>query len=894
MKRWKRIRWTGLRWARMRWTGLLCLFCLTMMLCMVPVSSPAVEPLTADTTQAQLSPAQLEQRGRQLYDAGRFQEAAVALQQAAEVYRVQGDRLHHAIALSNLTLAYQQLGAWSEANQAIATSLGILRSLSQDEGGDPQSVLAQVLDLQGSLQLAQGQSEQALSTWEQATALYRALDNQAGVISSTVNQAQALQALGLYRRAIATLTDLNQTLQGQPPSPTQAIALRSLGDALRVTGDLEQSRQILQTSLTMAQQLGLADAIAETQLSLGNTARAQAANHQVKNETALAQQDTNTALALYEQAATATSVTTRTQAQLNALSLLLDNQQWSAVDNLIPVLQTQLDRLPPSRSTIYARINLAQSLMRREEGRTAESVNLNSQRPLFTQAATLLTTASQQAKDLRDQRAESYALGNLGSLYEKTKQWSSAQTLTQQALLLSQSTNASDIAYRWQWQLGRLLKLQGNTEAAIATYSQAIDTLQTLRNDLVAINRDVQFSFREEVEPVYRQLVDLLMQPQNGVEPDQKALTRAREVIELLQVAELDNFFREACLDAEFELDQVVDQERLPSAILYPIILPDRLEVILKLPQQQELLHYTTPVPQAEVEAALDTMRRQLTVPYSFRNLQATSKQVYDWLIRPAEAQLSASPVDTLVFVLDGSLRNIPMASLYDGQAYLVEKYRIALAPGLKLFNPRPLEQQRLNVLVAGLSEARHGFTPLNYVNAEVETIESEVPSVVLLNQAFTESAFQSEINTYPFPVVHIATHGQFSSNAEQTFILAWDNPIDVNKLNDLLRTREADRPEAIELLVLSACQTATGDRRAALGLAGVAVRAGARSTLASLWSLDDESGAVFMSEFYRELASGSVTKAQALQQAQLKLLADSQYRHPRYWAPYVLLGNWL
>jgi CHAT domain-containing protein len=439
-----------------------------------------------------------------------------------------------------------------------------------------------------------------------------------------------------------------------------------------------------------------------------------------------------------------------------------------------------------------------------------------------------------------------------------------------------------------------LLKLQGKPEEAIAAYSQAIDTLQTLRSDLVAINRDVQFSFREEVEPVYRQLVDLLMEPQGGIEPGQKNLTRAREVIELLQVAELDNFFREACLDAQFALDQVVDQEKLPSAILYPIILPDRLEVILKLPQQQNLLHYTTYVSQQEVETTLDAMRRQLTVPYSFRSLQATSQKVYDWLIRPAEAKLSSDTIDTLVFVLDGSLRNIPMGSLYDGQHYLVEKYGIALAPGLKLFSPRRLEQQHLNVLIAGLSEARHGFTPLNYVNEEVETIKAEVPSVVLLNQAFTESAFQSEINTYPFPVVHIATHGQFSSNAEQTFILAWDNPIDVNKLNDLLRTREEDRPEAIELLVLSACQTATGDRRAALGLAGVAVRAGARSTLASLWSLDDESGAVFMSEFYRELAAGAVTKAQALRQAQLKLLADSQYRHPRYWAPYVLLGNWL
>jgi len=234
------------------------------------------------------------------------------------------------------------------------------------------------------------------------------------------------------------------------------------------------------------------------------------------------------------------------------------------------------------------------------------------------------------------------------------------------------------------------------------------------------------------------------------------------------------------------------------------------------------------------------------------------------------------------------------MAALYDGQQYLVQKYAIALTPGLQLLSPRSLERGQLKALTAGLSEARQGFSALNNVALELNQIKSEVSSTVLLNQKFTSTTFQKEINSAPFPVVHLATHGQFSSKADETFILTWDGRINVNQLDNLIRIRDQGRPNVIELLVLSACQTAAGDKRAALGLAGVAVRAGARSTLASLWNLDDESTALLMSQFYRELANKQLTKAEALRQSQLALLKNSNYQRPMFWAPYVLVGNWL
>jgi CHAT domain-containing protein len=206
----------------------------------------------------------------------------------------------------------------------------------------------------------------------------------------------------------------------------------------------------------------------------------------------------------------------------------------------------------------------------------------------------------------------------------------------------------------------------------------------------------------------------------------------------------------------------------------------------------------------------------------------------------------------------------------------------------------RSLVRERLKVLTAGLTEARQGFSALPAVESELKQIASEVPSKVLLNQEFIKTTLEKQINAAPFPIIHLATHGQFSSKAEETFLLTWDGRVNLKDLDELLQGRELETTHPIELLVLSACQTAAGDKRAALGLAGLAVRSGARSTLATLWSVRDQSTADLMVKFYRELIQTQVSKAEALRQAQLALLKNPKYEHPFYWAPFILVGNWL
>jgi len=827
-------------------------------------------------------PASLLQQGKVLYNTGNFTKAVEVLQQAVQAYKQQGETLRLAATLSNLSLAYQQLGAWSQAQQAITESLNLLKG--KDENQNLQ-IFAQSLDIQGRLQLRMGQSEAALATWQQTEKIYKQADNKSGVVRSLINQAQAWRTQGFYPRSVKTLDHVSQTLKSQPDSIEKTVSLRSLGDALLVVGDLEKSRQALEESLRIARNLQSSADIGASLFSLGNNARKQ--------------QDKAKAIIYYQQTVEASpSPLTKVQAQLNHLGLLIQDQQWVEVQTLLPLIESQLDKLPLSRASIFAQVNFSQNLSKVKSG-VLQASSQNYYSGFSTKdSALLLASAIQQSRNLGDKRAEAYALKSLGGLYEETRQWSEAQDLTRQGLTLAQSSNAPEITYTLQWQLGRLLWAEKDINGAIAAYDAAVETLHSLRKDLVVnkdiVNQDVQFNFRDSVEPIYRQSVELLLKSQEG-KPDEKILEKARQRIEALQLAELDDFFREACLQGQkVTLDQVVDQDNPTAAILYPIILEKELQVIVKIPKQP-LQSYTTQISHTEVEKLLVELRKNLVNPTATKAIQTQSHEVYNWLLKPIESQLQKSGVDTLVFVLDGALRNLPMAALYDGKQYLVEKYAIALSVGLQLLDPKPLVQQQLRAITAGLTQPPPGFSkfaPLLAIKSEFEGItKAGVSTTSLLDKDFKKKNLESEIGAASFNIVHLATHGQFSSRLEDTFILDFDGEINVKDFDTLFRSQGKT---IVELLVLSACQTATGDSRAALGLAGAAVRAGARSTVASLWQIDDESTAMFVSAFYRELKSGKITKAEAIHRAQLQLLKHPNYKAPSFWSAYVLIGNWL
>ncbi len=841
-----------------------------------PAPTPNQEPQQEEVVQQPLAPEQLLQEGKELYATGQFFAAANIWQQAAQYYEEQGAILNQAQALNYLSLAYQELGQWEEGKTTIETSLKLLQSFDKLEVRG-MAIFAQALNTKGSLEIARGETETALETWKQAEATYNRAGNEIGKLGSKINQAQAFQVLGQYRRAKTILEQLVGELQSQPDSLLKVDGLRSLGVALQTIGDLSQSKEILEQSWAISQELNANADTSATIFSIANIARDL--------------QRYDVAWAYYQEAGKrAEDGIVKLQVHLNQLSLLVETNQEEAALTFVPEIESALSSLSPSRSAIYARVNLAESMMKMGKG-TADIKMGSGQEDLSIinpqKVAELLATAVQQARQLNDKRAEAYSLNQLGKLYEQTKQWDNAKDLTEEALEIAQQLDAADISARVAWQLGHILKEQGDINGAIAAYGNAINNLQSLRSDLVAINPEIQFNFKENVEPVYREFVSLLLQP----DANQDALNKARQTIEALQLAELDNFFKDACLDTK---PVQIDDIDVKAAVIYPIILSDRLEVVFSLPKQP-LRHYSTQLSAQKVEKILQKLYSSLYPGYSNEERLKLSQEVYDWLIRPAQADLQKNNISTVVFVPDGFLRSLPMAALYDGEEYLIEKYSIALSSGLQLF-PQGLEQEELNVLAVGLTEARPGFSALPGVEAEVKQIAADLNSEVLLDRKFTREAFQTEVNSESFRVVHLATHGQFSSNPEETFLLTWDGQLNIQDFDVLFQKRRVGLLKPIELLVLSACQTASGDKRATLGLAGLALRSGAYSTLASLWSVNDQSTSVLMSEFYRQLTQSKspITKAESLRQAQLTLLENPKYNHPYFWASFILIGNWL
>jgi CHAT domain-containing protein len=504
-------------------------------------------------------------------------------------------------------------------------------------------------------------------------------------------------------------------------------------------------------------------------------------------------------------------------------------------------------------------------------------------------AARAYLRAAELALQLGDRRRRALALGLAGGVYLRGGRSDDALALTRQALFLAAESDPQASTWYWQWQLARALEQRGDRAAELEALRRAARDVPSFPEpfslgepDPLAVSPGVALS----------RLVDVLLaRARAEPEPaDQQALLReARDALERQKSGELRDYFRDRCLESQ----EVVPSEAIPGAlVLYPVPLADRLELLVS--HAGALDQHVVAVGDAELRREVLALRRGLERrgSYAFR---AHAERVYDWLVRPLAGRIAEDPSPTLVFVPGGILRTIPLAALRDRESgrYLVEQLPLALSPGLTLTQPRPIARERAALLAAGLSESREGRPPLPHVPGELEAVMRLFPGVRLVDSGFSTHALQEQLEGRAFDMVHIASHGEFSPEASESFLLTHDGRIGMEELARLVGvTRFRERP--LELLALSACETAAGDERAALGLAGIAVRSGARSALASLWSLDDEATAALVERFYRELHRPGVSRASALQRAQLHLLADTPFKHPGYWAPFVLINSWL
>ncbi len=749
--------------------------------------------------------------------------------------------------------------------------------------GKPAPGADQAMDA-GAAAYERGAMAQACDAWHQAAQQYAAAGRLDGQCDALVNLAQAQQTAGNYREAAQSLA-LAQSLAAQSKDrPRTVLVLGRLGALFTLTRQFDAADKFLSQAISIAQAAGEIGTLAQLFNDVGNLRWAQG--------------DEAFASDAYQRATDAARSSGNSRALARALSnwALLEARRGEGEEFAETALE-EVSRMPDGRDKAMMFMSVGRAF---EEMGKPRGAGGSVDRKSFAAA----NACYQKALDASagDDLVRSYALGYEGHLNEMEGESEAALRSTRHAEFLAQQVRSPFAQFRWQWQIGRLLAAKGQTEPAIAEYNLAAETLQSVQADIAFGygNQSQPGSFRESVAPLYYELSDLILRRADGVSNEadlQRSLHEARAAVELLKQAELEDYFQDRCANRLKSRAKAVEDVAGQTAVVYLISLPDRTELLIGI--GSKLQRAKLPVRAEELNAEVRELRERLEDRTTNRFLKPARK-LYDQLIRPIEPMLDAAAVDTLVFVPDGALRTVPMGALNDGKQFLIARYAIAVSPGLALMDPRPIRRTGVHVLEAGISESVGGFPALNFVPAELTSLHQQFGGTELLNEGFTKPRLKQELNDTNFSVVHIASHAQFSGDINHTFLVTYGagpNQAGRLTLDELSRyiqpSRLRDQP--IELLTLSACQTAAGDDRAALGLAGVAIKAGARSALATLWSVNDQAAEELISNFYTELRQDpTLSKAKVLQRAQLKLLQDPRYRHPCYWSPFLVIGNWL
>lgn len=722
-------------------------------------------------------------------------------------------------------------------------------------------------------------------------------------------QGQLQQAVDVLRRAhfSAGEADQRHRVQGE------------LGIALLQAGRLDQAEVWLLKAHEQA-----ADARDQVRwgLSLGHLYRRQQIYPQARQyyQQALAVAGQNAALLVLQQQA--------------ALALMQWRPQQPVARSDVQTHYQQLQQLPVDHAVVALLLNLSSLAV--QAGDTVLAYQILQQVQQETE---------QLAPSVQTTRLQAEAVSATARLYEQQQRYTEALTLNQQAdrlLAALPQSLAADLQLQMDWRRARLNRQLGLDRVALAAYRQAVTQLQAIRLDMPFSNAQGQSTFQTVVRPLYLQFIDLLLD-QAGQQDEaqrQALLYQARNQVEQLRRSVMQDYFGDNCT---IEITRGWGDSAVPddTAVIYPVIFEDRLELLVQT--AAGMSRYQASVPQRVLDRVARQFARSLrTGSDGYLRL---SQQLYRWILAPVASDMKQAQLQTLVMVPGGSLRMVPMQALHDGQQYAVEQFAVTMATGLSMTNvsepvrsgrdallagvatPGPvldyLSEDLVNQMLASVSAdgqvpglaaqtvTRALATPwsthqlsamersqlqqvlsLPAVTEEIMTIDRLVDSHYLLDESFTVRQFQSQAAQGDYQTIHIASHGVFAGQADNSFILTYDNLMTLDDLQFLLRADQLRR-NPLELLVLSACETAEGNDRAPLGIAGAAIKARAKSVLGTLWPVEDRAAQQLMAGFYQAHQQDQ-TKAQALRQAQLQLLKDEQFAHPFFWAPFVLIGNWL
>ncbi|MBD2176380.1 CHAT domain-containing protein [Pseudanabaena sp. FACHB-1998] len=784
---------------------------------------------------------------------------------ALELVRQSGDRSREAGMMSVVATSYRYLSQYSQAIDLYQQGLKIYRELGDrpEEGRNLKNMAEVYLD--------QGKNREALDKYTQAKSIYLDLtkvpnpkqSDKQTLASILVGEGSLYTSLSQYPKALKSLQEARSLYESVGDKQGEGVASMYLAGVYLQLGEPSKVTEILKKLPELAKYSPQLTKMAESLIALLNV------NPNSVNP----------------------------QAQLKSAQDLLEFFKQSGS--------------PTSEAAMLSQIG---------------SLYFDLQQPEKS------ITSHQQALEIfqaiGDRAGVANSLYNLGLVYSLSSQSDRAFVAFQGALKYSREVGNRNQESKLLGNLGILIKSQ-YPQLAIAFLKQAVNVTESIRQDLRQLAPEQQRAYQQTIAYNYRLLADLLLQ--------QGRVMEALQVLDLLKVQELQEYlqnvkgnartaqglyiFPEENLQTQaissqpfkslqpiIESNQKIIQQlqqtppaelnrvpeylqKLPQgqALLYPLILSDRLELILFTPNKLPIRR-SVKISESQVLQLIQDFQAELRDAGSLDVLETASK-LYDILIKPLEADLAQT--NTILYAPDGQLRYIPLTALYDGKQWLVEKYRInnLVAYSLSDFGNNPPKALRI---VAGAfggqpNSKKFGQAGLPATLTEVQAIASALPNTTkLIDNDFSRQATESLMRNNN--IVHLATHAEFNVGKPENSFLIFGNGdrILLNEMKDLPMSN-------VDLIVLSACQTGVGKLGNGIEILGFGYqvqRAGAKAAISSLWQVSDEGTQVLMQEFYRSVKTGDRSKAESLRQAQIATIRSKDFSHPFYWSAFIIIGN--
>jgi len=830
---------------------------------------------------------------------GQYQKAIEYYQQSLAIQKQIGDHNGESISLNNLGASYNSLGQYQKAIEYYQQSLAIVKQIG-DRNGEATS-----LSNLGLAYRSLGQYQKAIDLYQQSLAIKKQIGDRSGEATSLGNLGAVYDNLGQYQKAI-NLYQQSLGIQKQIGDRNgEATSLNNLGLTYDNLGQYQQAIDSYRQSLAITTKIGDRNGEAT---SLNNLGLAYNSLGQYQKSTDFFQQSLGIQKQIGDRNGEATSLS-NLGASYNSLG-----QYQKAIDYYQQSLRIQ--------KQIGDRNGEARSL-----NNLGEAYNSLRQ---YQKAIDYYQQSLGIQKQISDRNGEARSLNNLGVAYNYLGQYQKAIDFYQQSLAIKKQIGDRDGEANSLHNLGFAFNQLNQPEISILFYKQAVNTYESIRKDIKGLKKEEQQSYTTTIASSYRNLADILIK--------QDRVMEALQILDLLKVQELEDYLKNIkgsersaqgvrrlapeqalsdkllAINSENSKDinsQLANQiQQLPKSeinkvpdylnlipqgnvLIYPLILSDRLEIILFAPNTLPI-HRTVAIKEDDLKALVTEFRAQLQDNGS-EDFRETSQKLYSFLIKPIETELINAKTTTIFYAPDGILRYIPLAALSDGKQWLAEKYRISnlIAYSLSDFSPQPKTEPSILAGAFGgkAGEKKFGQIALPATIREVKEISNLFQnSFALLENDFSRATTEAKFKNYN--ILHFATHAEFNTGAPDNSFIIFGNG-DKIRLSELTDWQIPN----VNLIVLSACQTGLstlGSGVEILGFGYQVQKVGAKQAIASLWSVNDEGTQALMTAFYRELKQGDVTPIEALHRAQVALIKSSQFNHPNYWSAFFAIGNGL